>query len=101
MLRFRNRLRMSSPSLAALGIVERSAAKAHASLIAANTRSLPWATAAGVCAGLAVLGNVRLAFVPLVIAALLLPRLGVMRGLRARRRERLLARAAREEEVRA
>ncbi|GJE09987.1 MULTISPECIES: hypothetical protein [Methylobacterium] len=36
MLRFRNRLRMSSPSLAALGIVERSAAKAHASLIAAG-----------------------------------------------------------------
>ena len=46
-------------------------------LIAAERRSLPWATAAGVYAGLAVLGNVRLAFVPLVIAAYLLFRNGL------------------------
>jgi hypothetical protein len=45
-------------------------------LIAADRRSLPWATAAGVYAGLAVLGNVRLAFLPLVVAAYLLVRNG-------------------------
>jgi hypothetical protein len=45
-------------------------------LIAADRRSLPWATAAGIYAGLAVLGNVRLAFLPLVVAAYLLFRNG-------------------------
>src|SRR5207244_8536831 len=37
---------------------------------------LPWATAVGVCGGLALLGNVRLAFLPLVLAAYLLFRNG-------------------------
>jgi hypothetical protein len=41
-------------------------------LIAADRRSLPWATVAGIYAGLGVLGNVRLAFLPLVVAAYLL-----------------------------
>ena len=45
-------------------------------LVAADRRSLPWATAAGIYAGLAVLGNVRLAFLPLVVAAYLLFRNG-------------------------
>jgi 4-amino-4-deoxy-L-arabinose transferase-like glycosyltransferase len=45
-------------------------------LIAADRRSLRWATAAGVLGGLAVLGNVRLAFLPLVVAAYLLVRTG-------------------------
>ena len=45
-------------------------------LIAAERRSLPWATAVGVCGGLALLGNVRLAFLPLVLAAYLLFRNG-------------------------
>jgi hypothetical protein len=48
------------------------AALVLAVLVAADRRSLPWATAAGICAGLAVLGNVRLAFLPLVVAAYLL-----------------------------
>jgi len=52
------------------------AALVLSALIAADRRSLPWATVAGVWAGLAVLGNVRLAFVPLVIAAYLLFRNG-------------------------
>ena len=42
----------------------------------ADRRSLGWATAAGLCCGLAVLGNVRLAFLPIVIAAYLLVRNG-------------------------
>jgi Dolichyl-phosphate-mannose-protein mannosyltransferase len=45
-------------------------------LSAADRRSVPWATAAGVSAGLAVLGNVRLAFLPLVLAVYLLFRNG-------------------------
>jgi 4-amino-4-deoxy-L-arabinose transferase-like glycosyltransferase len=45
-------------------------------LIAADRRSLRWATAAGVLGGLAVLGNVRLALLPLVVAAYLLVRTG-------------------------
>jgi dolichyl-phosphate-mannose-protein mannosyltransferase len=45
-------------------------------LIAADRRSAAWATAAGVYGGLAILGNVRLAFLPLVIAAYLLFRNG-------------------------
>jgi 4-amino-4-deoxy-L-arabinose transferase-like glycosyltransferase len=45
-------------------------------LIAADRRSLRWSTAAGILGGLAVLGNVRLAFVPLVVAAYLLVRNG-------------------------
>jgi len=45
-------------------------------LIAADRRSLPWAAAAGVCGGLAVLGNVRLALLPVVVALYLLYRNG-------------------------
>ena len=45
-------------------------------LLAADRRSLRWATAAGFLGGLAVLGNVRLAFLPLVVAAYLLVRNG-------------------------
>jgi 4-amino-4-deoxy-L-arabinose transferase-like glycosyltransferase len=45
-------------------------------LLAADRRSLRWATAAGFLVGLAVLGNVRLAFLPLVVAAYLLARNG-------------------------
>jgi Dolichyl-phosphate-mannose-protein mannosyltransferase len=45
-------------------------------LVAAERRSLPWATAAGICSGLAILGNVRLALVPLVVALYLLVRTG-------------------------
>jgi hypothetical protein len=45
-------------------------------LIAADRRSLPWATAAGVYGGLAVLGNVRLALLPVVVALYLLYRNG-------------------------
>ena len=41
-------------------------------LIAADRRSLPWAGAAGVCGGLAILGNVRLIFLPVVVACYLL-----------------------------
>jgi hypothetical protein len=52
------------------------AALVLSTLIAADRRSLPWATAAGVYAGLAVLGNVRLAFLPLVIGGYLLVRNG-------------------------
>jgi NADH:ubiquinone oxidoreductase subunit K len=52
------------------------AALVLSTLIAVDRRSLPWATATGIYAGLAVLGNVRLAFVPLVIAAYLLFRTG-------------------------
>jgi 4-amino-4-deoxy-L-arabinose transferase-like glycosyltransferase len=45
-------------------------------LIAADRRSPRWAAAAGICAGLTILGNVRLAFLPLVVAAYLLFRNG-------------------------
>jgi 4-amino-4-deoxy-L-arabinose transferase-like glycosyltransferase len=45
-------------------------------LLAADRRSVRWATAAGFLGGLAVLGNVRLAFLPLVVAAYLLVRNG-------------------------
>ena len=45
-------------------------------LIAADRRSLSWAAAAGIFGGLAILGNVRLAFLPLVVAAYLLFRNG-------------------------
>ena len=45
-------------------------------LIAADRRSVKWATAAGIIAGLAVLGNVRLIFIPLVVAAYLVIRNG-------------------------
>ena len=45
-------------------------------LIAADRRSLPWAVAAGIYGGLAVLGNVRLALVPVVVALYLLVRTG-------------------------
>ena len=45
-------------------------------LVAADRRSLPWSLAAGIYAGLAILGNVRMAFLPLVLAAYLLVRAG-------------------------
>jgi hypothetical protein len=45
-------------------------------LVAADRRSVKWATAAGLCGGLAVLGNVRLIFIPLVVAAYLVIRTG-------------------------
>jgi 4-amino-4-deoxy-L-arabinose transferase-like glycosyltransferase len=45
-------------------------------VVAVQRRSLPWAAASGVLAGVAVLGNSRLAFVPLVLAAFVLWRLG-------------------------
>ena len=45
-------------------------------LIAADRRSVTWATAAGLSGGLAVLGNVRLIFIPLVVAGYLVIRSG-------------------------
>jgi 4-amino-4-deoxy-L-arabinose transferase-like glycosyltransferase len=45
-------------------------------LVAADRRSPKWATTAGVLAGLAVLGNVRLVFIPLVVVAYLVVRNG-------------------------
>ncbi|MDX6409372.1 MAG: hypothetical protein QOE13_2443 [Gaiellaceae bacterium] len=45
-------------------------------LLAADRRSLKWAAATGAVAGLAVLGNVRLALIPLVVAAYLVIRNG-------------------------
>jgi Dolichyl-phosphate-mannose-protein mannosyltransferase len=45
-------------------------------LVAADRRSLSWSIAAGVCAGLAILGNVRMAFLPVVLALYLLVRIG-------------------------
>jgi hypothetical protein len=45
-------------------------------LVAADRRSVRWATAAGLFGGLAVLGNVRLIFIPLVLAAYLVIRTG-------------------------
>jgi len=45
-------------------------------LVAADRRSVKWSTAAGVIAGLAVLGNVRLVLIPFVVAAYLVIRNG-------------------------
>jgi 4-amino-4-deoxy-L-arabinose transferase-like glycosyltransferase len=45
-------------------------------LVAADRRSVKWATVAGLFGGLAVLGNVRLLFIPLVVAAYLVIRNG-------------------------
>jgi hypothetical protein len=45
-------------------------------LVAVDRRSLPWASAAGVYGGLAILGNVRLALLPVVAALFLLFRNG-------------------------
>jgi 4-amino-4-deoxy-L-arabinose transferase-like glycosyltransferase len=45
-------------------------------LVAADRRSLPWATVAGVFGGLAILGNVRVALLPVVVALYLLARTG-------------------------
>jgi hypothetical protein len=45
-------------------------------LVAADRRSVSWATAAGLFGGLAVLGNVRLIFIPLIVAAYLVIRSG-------------------------
>jgi hypothetical protein len=45
-------------------------------LVAADRRSVPWAAAAGIYGGLAILGNVRMAFLPIVLALYLLWRTG-------------------------
>ncbi|MDQ2982243.1 MAG: glycosyltransferase family 39 protein [Actinomycetota bacterium] len=45
-------------------------------LIAADRRSVRWAAGAGIFAGLAILGNVRLVLIPLVVAVYLLIRSG-------------------------
>ena len=45
-------------------------------LIAAERRSLPWAVSAGIYSGVAILGNVRLALVPIVVALYLVFRTG-------------------------
>ena len=45
-------------------------------IVAADRRSLAWATGAGVLSGIAVLGNVRLALVPVLVAAYLVVRNG-------------------------
>ena len=45
-------------------------------LVAADRRSVAWSVAAGVYAGLAILGNVRLSALPLVLAVYLLVRVG-------------------------
>ena len=45
-------------------------------LIAADRRSVAWATAAGIYAGLAILGNVRLILIPVIVAAYLFLRAG-------------------------
>ncbi len=45
-------------------------------LVAADRRSLPWSVASGVVAGLAILGNVRVAFLPVFLALYLLFRVG-------------------------
>ena len=45
-------------------------------LIAADRRSVAWATAAGIYAGLAILGNVRLIAIPVIVAAYLFLRTG-------------------------
>jgi 4-amino-4-deoxy-L-arabinose transferase-like glycosyltransferase len=45
-------------------------------LVAADRRSLPWSVASGVVAGLAILGNVRVALLPVFLALYLLFRTG-------------------------
>jgi 4-amino-4-deoxy-L-arabinose transferase-like glycosyltransferase len=45
-------------------------------LVAADRRSLPWSLAAGISSGLAILGNVRVAFLPVLLALYLLFRIG-------------------------
>lgn len=45
-------------------------------IIAADRRSRAWATGAGVLSGIAVLGNVRLALIPVLVAAYLVVRTG-------------------------
>ena len=45
-------------------------------LVAADRRSLPWSVASGVLGGLAILGNVRVAFLPVFLALYLLFRMG-------------------------
>jgi 4-amino-4-deoxy-L-arabinose transferase-like glycosyltransferase len=52
------------------------AALVLSALVAADRRSLRWAVAAGVYGGLATLGNVRLALLPVVLALYLLARTG-------------------------
>lgn len=52
------------------------AALTLSTLYAADRRSVRWATVAGICGGLAILGNVRLALIPLLVAAYLLFRSG-------------------------
>jgi 4-amino-4-deoxy-L-arabinose transferase-like glycosyltransferase len=52
------------------------AALVLSALVAADRRSLPWAVAAGIYGGLAILGNVRLALLPVVVALYLLARTG-------------------------
>jgi 4-amino-4-deoxy-L-arabinose transferase-like glycosyltransferase len=52
------------------------AALVLSALVAADRRSLPWAVAAGIYGGLAILGNVRLALLPLVVALYLLASTG-------------------------
>jgi Dolichyl-phosphate-mannose-protein mannosyltransferase len=52
------------------------AALVLSTLIAADRRSLRWATAAGIFAGIAILGNVRLALIPVLVAVYLLVRNG-------------------------
>jgi 4-amino-4-deoxy-L-arabinose transferase-like glycosyltransferase len=49
-------------------------------LVAADRRSVKWAAAAGLFGGLAALGNVRLIFIPLVVAAYLVFRSGWSRA---------------------
>ena len=58
-------------------------------LVAADRRSVKWATAAGLFGGLAVLGNVRLIFIPLVVAAYLRDPQRLELGARRTRRRRL------------
>jgi 4-amino-4-deoxy-L-arabinose transferase-like glycosyltransferase len=45
-------------------------------LVAAERRSTAWSVAAGIYSGLAILGNVRVAFLPIVVAVYLLVRAG-------------------------
>jgi 4-amino-4-deoxy-L-arabinose transferase-like glycosyltransferase len=52
------------------------AALVLSALVAADRRSLRWAVAAGIYGGLAILGNVRLALLPVVVALYLLARTG-------------------------
>jgi 4-amino-4-deoxy-L-arabinose transferase-like glycosyltransferase len=52
------------------------AALVLSTLIAAEKRSLRWATAAGIYAGIAILGNVRLALIPVLVGVYLLVRNG-------------------------